>query len=136
MLKKRKRRIDKRGFKLKIKRDTSFSIAKIFFFALAALVFISFSRQGAILIKFNDLLVTYFSWSSFFLPFLFLAFAFLMSRAKFPLAQPNVIVGGLLFFISMVTLTRAGILGTSAWEGIEALITGIGAGIVLIGTSY
>ncbi|QQG41994.1 MAG: DNA translocase FtsK [Candidatus Woesebacteria bacterium] len=136
MIKKHKRRIDKRGFKLKIKRDTSFSIAKIFFFALAALVLLSFSRQGAILLKFNDLLVAYFSWSSFFLPFLFLAFAFLMSRAKFPMAQPNVIVGGILFFISIVTLTRAGILGNSAWDGMSALITGIGAAIVLIGTSF
>lgn len=134
MIKRRKRRIDKRGFKLKIKRDASFSIAKIFFFALAALVLISFSRQGAILLKFNDLLMAYFAWASIFLPFLFLAFAFLMSRAKIPLAQPNVIVGGLLFFVSLMTLGRAGILGLSAWEGVAALVTGIGAVVVLIGT--
>ncbi len=51
------------------------------------------------------------------------------------MAQPNVIVGGILFYISIVTLTRAGILGNSAWDGISALITGIGAAIVLIGTS-
>lgn len=133
---KHKRRLDKRGFKLKLKRDTVFSISQIFFFALAALILVSFSREGVILLKFNDLLLTYFSWTSIFLPFIFLAFAFLLTKVKFPLGQPNVIVGGLLFFVSIVTLWRAGILGMSAWEGLSALITNIGAGIVLVCTSF
>lgn len=132
----RKRRIDKRGFKLKLKRDTAFSISKISFFILAGLVLISFSRQGAILIKFNDFLVNYFSWSSIFLPFLFLAFAFLMARSKSPMAQPNVIVGGLLFFLSVMTLGHAGILGLTAWEGMSSLVTGMGSAVILLGTAF
>src|SRR5688572_20326958 len=129
------RRLDKRGFKLKLKSETVFSISQIFFFALAGLILVSFSRQGAILVKFNDLLITYFSWSSIFLPFLFLAFAFLVSKVKFVLGQPNVIVGGLLFFISIMSLGRAGVIGSGSWEGISALVTGVGAAIVLIGTA-
>ena len=131
-----KRRFDKRGFKLKLKKETTFSIAQIFFFGVSALILISFSREGAILLKFNDLLLTYFSWSSIFLPFIFLAFAFLLTKVKFPLGQPNVIVGGLLFFVSIMTLGHAGILGMSAWEGMAALITKAGAAIILIGTSF
>ncbi len=130
-----KRRLDKRGFKLKLKRDTVFSITQIFFFALAGLILISFSRQGAILVRFNDLLITYFSWASIFLPFLFLAFAFLVSKVKFILGQPNVIVGGLLFFISLMTLGRAGVIGLNAWEAMAALVTGVGAFIILLGTT-
>jgi S-DNA-T family DNA segregation ATPase FtsK/SpoIIIE len=129
------RRIDKRGFKLKLKKETAFSIAQIFFFALAGLILISFSRQGAILFKFNDLLITYFSWSSIFLPFIFLSFAFLVSKFKVVLGQPNVIVGGLLLFISIMSIGRAGVIGLNAWEGISALVTGVGAGIILVGTS-
>jgi S-DNA-T family DNA segregation ATPase FtsK/SpoIIIE len=132
---KKRQRFTKRGFRLKLKKETSFSIAQIIFFALSGLILISFSRQGAILLKFNDLLVTYFSWSSIFLPFIFLAFAFLMTKVKFPLGQPNVIVGGILFFISIMTLGKAGIIGSTAWEGMSALVTNIGAGIILIGTS-
>lgn len=136
MSKKTKRqRFTKRGFRLRLKKETTFSITKIFFFAVAGLILISFSRQGAILLKFNDLLVTYFSWTSIFLPFIFLSFAFLMIKTKFPLGQPNVIVGGLLFFVSVMTLSKAGILGLTAWDGMAALITKIGAAIVLIGTS-
>ena len=113
-----------------------FSISQIFFFAIAGLILISFSRQGEILLKFNDLLVSYFSWSSIFLPFIFLSFAFLMTKVKFPLGQPNVIVGGLLFFVSVMTLGRAGLIGLSAWEGISELVTGVGAAIILAGTSF
>ncbi len=131
----RGRRLDKRGFKLKLKRETVFSISQIFFFALAGLILISFSRQGAILLRFNDLLITYFSWSSIFLPFIFLSFAFLVSKVKFVLGQPNVIVGGLLLFISIMSIGKAGVIGLNAWEGISALVTGVGAGIILIGTS-
>ncbi len=133
---KKRQRFTKRGFRLKLKKETVFSISQIFFFLVAGLILISFSRQGAILLKFNDLLVTYFSWSSIFLPFIFLAFAFLMTKIKFPLGQPNVIVGGLLLFVSVMTLGRAGILGLSAWEGMAALITKVGAAIILIGTSF
>ncbi len=129
------RRIDKRGLKLKLKPETAFSIAQIFFFALAALILVSFSRQGAILFKFNDFLITYFSWSSIFLPFIFLSFAFLVSKFKVVLGQPNVIVGGLLLFISIMSIGKAGVVGLNAWDGISALVTGFGAGIILIGTS-
>lgn len=130
-----RKRFTKRGFRLRLKRETVFSISQILFFALAGLILISFSRQGVILRTFNDLLITYFSWSAIFLPFLFLAFAFLISKVKFALGQPNVIVGGLLFFVSVMSLGRAGVIGTQAWEGIAALVTGVGAGIILIGTS-
>ncbi len=132
---KHRKRFTKRGFRLKLKKETVFSISQIFFFALSALILISFSRQGAMLIAFNNLLIKYFAWSAFFLPFLFLAFAFLISKVKIPLGQPNVVVGGLLFFVSVMVLGRAGVIGNEAWGGIAALVTGFGAAIVLIGTS-
>src|SRR3989344_7276455 len=135
MARRHKRRLDKRGFKLKLKRDTVFSIAQIFFFAVAGLILISFSRQGAVLMRLNDLLISYFSWSSIFLPFIFLSFSFLISKVKLIIGQPNVIVGSLLFFLSVMALGRAGILGREVWWAISILITGIGAGIVLIGTA-
>jgi S-DNA-T family DNA segregation ATPase FtsK/SpoIIIE len=135
MAKKHRRRLDKRGFKLRLKRDTVFSIAQIFLFAIAGLILISFSRQGAILMRLNDYLITYFSWSSIFLPFIFLSFAFLISKMKLIIGQPNVIVGSILFFLSVMALGRAGILGTEVWGALSILITSIGAAIVLIGTA-
>lgn len=96
---------------------------------------VSFSRRGLVLEWLNNFLVSSFSWATIFLPFIFLSFAFLLSKIKLPVSQPNVLVGSLLFFISIVTLGRAGNLGKEAWSGIASLITGAGAFIVLLGTT-
>jgi S-DNA-T family DNA segregation ATPase FtsK/SpoIIIE len=135
MAKKLKRLKSKRAFKIRLKPATLYSIAQIFFFALAGLIIVSFARQGLVLIRLNDLLVTYFSWTTVFLPFIFLSFGLLISKFKIPLSQPNVIVGILLFFVSILTLSRAGILGRLAWGGVATLLTSVGAFIILLGTT-
>ena len=131
----KRRRFTKRAFKLRLKRATVFSIAQIFFFALSFLILISFSRQGLILVKFNDFLTFSFSWATIFLPFIFLSFAFMLSKIKIPLSQPNVVVGSLLFFLSVAAIGKAGKVGVIAWEGFSSLVTPAGAFIVLLGTS-
>src|SRR3989344_8705559 len=136
MSKKRKKRLkDKRAFKLRLKPGTIFSIAQITFFILSGLVMVSFLRQGPVLMRLNDFLITYFSWTSVFLAFIFLSFGFVVSKFKTPLGQPNVIIRILVFFISILTLTQAGIVRRLFWDGISELITGIGAFIVLLGTT-
>jgi len=135
MAKKKKRRAkSKKAFRLKLKKGTASSISQVVFFSFAGLILVSFSRQGLLLVKLNDLLVSNLSWTSIFLPFIFLSFALLLSKSRSALSQPNVVVGGLLFFLSILTLSRAGTLGALAWGGMAALITGFGAFIVLLGT--
>ncbi len=132
---KKRRSKSRKAFRLKLKRGTAFSIVQVGFLALAALVIVSFSRQGVVLIKLNDLLVQEFSWATVLIPFIFISASFLVSKFKFALGQPNVFIGSLIFFISVATLTQAGRVGVQAWEGISSLITSVGAFIVLIGTS-
>ncbi|MEK7526028.1 MAG: DNA translocase FtsK [Patescibacteria group bacterium] len=137
MSKKKKRlRQPRRSFKLRLKKNTTYSIAQVIFFALAGLIVISFWRRGLILVGINDFLIEYFSWTAIFLSFLFLSFGFMISKFKSPLSQPNVVVGYLLFFLSLATLTKAGILGQSSWESIATLITTPGAFIVLFGLCF
>ena len=131
-----RKRFNKRAFRLRIKKATAYSIAQVAFFSLAALVVVSFARQGLILVRLNDFLVNYLSWTTIFLPFILLSFGFLVSKFKSPLGQPNVLVGGILFFISVLSLSQAGILGRQAWEGVATLITKAGAAIILLGTSF
>ncbi len=130
---KKRKRFTKRSFRLKLKKESMFSISQVIFFIIAGLILVSFSRQGMIFIKFNDFLLSYFSWSSIFLPFIFLSFAFLLSKVKFILGQPNVIVGSLLFFISVMALGQAGIAGRTIWSAIAELVMGVGAGITFAG---
>lgn len=139
MAKKKKRRSrvkDKRAFQVKMKPATMYSIVQIIFFSLAGLIIVSFSRQGLILVRLNDFLTQYFSWTAIFLPFIFLSFGFLVSKFKIFLGQPNVIIGGLLFYISLLTISRAGVIGKNSWEGLASLITSAGAFIILLGTSF
>ncbi len=118
---------------MKLKPDTAKSISQIIFFGLAALVVVSFSREGLILVQLNDLLLELFSWSSLLIPFIFISFAFLLSKYKRPLGQPNVIVGFLLFFISINAITQAGRIGINTWDSVKALVTGFGAFILYFG---
>ena len=133
MSKKKSRRTDKRAYKLKLKPQTMFSIAQAIFFALAALIIISFSRSGLILVRFNDLMMEVFGFATIFLPFIFLSFAFLLSKIKIPLAQPNVIVGSILVFLSLAGLGKSGNLGLVFWDGVSTLVTPIGATIIFLG---
>lgn len=132
---KRRKRMSKKGLRLKLKPATIYSIAQISFFALAGLVIVSFARQGVILIRLNDILLEFFGWSTLFLPFVFISFGFLISKFKTPLGQPNVIVGSLLFFFSVAAAGQAGTIGRLSWDGISSLITDVGGFIILLGTA-
>ncbi|MEK7472612.1 MAG: DNA translocase FtsK [Patescibacteria group bacterium] len=133
MARKHKRRADKRAFRLKLKPQTIASIAQVFFFALAGLIIISFSRRGLALVRVNDLMMDIFGWSTIFLPFIFLSFAFLVSKIKNPLSQPNVIVGSMLIFLSLAGIGKSGNLGLAFWDGVSTLVTPFGAVIVFFG---
>lgn len=126
----------KKAFKLKLKPGTVYTIAQITFYVMAGLILISFTRNGLILYKLNEFLMNLFSWSAVFIPFIFIAFGLMISHLRVPLSQPNVVIGTLLFFVSIVFLTKAGKVGESGWGGISNLITDMGAFIVLLGTSF
>jgi len=128
-----KKRKTKRSYKLKLIPETAKSISQILFLSLAGLIVASFSREGRILVELNNLLLNYFGWTSFLIPFIFLSFAFLLSKFKRPLGQPNVIIGFLLFFISINALTRSGKVGINTWESVSALLTSFGAFILYFG---
>ncbi len=133
MAKKKSRKVDKRAYKLKLKPQTMSSIAQVFFAALAGLIIISFSRRGLILVRFNDLMMAIFGFATIFLPFIFISFAFLLSKFKNPLAQPNVIIGSILVFLSLAGLGKSGNLGLVFWDGLSTLVTPAGAVIIFFG---
>lgn len=135
MAKKKKRgRPPKKKGVAGIKPETLYSLFQLVSFLASGLILVSFSRQGSVLVRLNDLLVREFSWTTIFLPFIFLALGFLLSKVKSPLGQPNVFIGISLFFVSLMTISRAGNLGHTAWQGVATLITSVGAFIVLLGS--
>lgn len=131
----RKKGSTKRRAKLSLKKESLVSIVQLGLFAAAGLIIVSFSRQGSALVLVNDFLIAYFSWTTIFLPFIFLSLGFFISKFKTPLGQANVVIGVLLFFVSVSSLTRAGSFGRASWEGIASLVTTAGAIVVLLGTT-
>lgn len=135
--KKKRNKKDKKkgGGGLHLKRETIFSIVQVGLFAAAGLVLVSFARQGSVLVRVNDYLVTYFGWTTIILPFILISLGFLISKLSFPLGQPNVSIGIILFFVSLSALSRSGSFGKSAWDGVAVLVTPVGAFLVLLGTT-
>lgn len=129
--KKSRRQKSKKAFKVKVKPATLHSIVQITFWLLAALVVVSFSRRGIVLQGVNNILVDNFGWTSLLMPFIFVSMAFLVSKFKTPLGQPNVLVGAILFFLSALAMTGAGSLGDASWIGLSSLITAPGAFLLL-----
>lgn len=130
----RKRAKSRRAFRLKLKPGVAYSITQVFFLLLSGLIMVSFARQGQVLVIINDLLVSLFAWAAILLPFIFLSISLYLSKFRFPLSQPNVVIGALVLFVSALTLSRAGKIGAASWLGISELISTPGAFIVMSGT--
>lgn len=120
----------RRAFQIKLKKHTLFSIGQVALFSIAAIIVISFSRQGFLLIGFNDFLLEYLSWTSIFLPFILIASGLMFSKFQTPMNQPNVLIGAVLVTLCLAGLTRSGVVGREMWLSIAALITGAGSFLV------
>ncbi len=125
----------KRRFRLKLKKDALFSIAYIFLFCLAFLVVLSFTRQGPLLYQLNLLLWQFFGWGTIFLVFFFLLSGLMLTKFNVPWSQPAVLVGGGLMTISLMSLTKTGLVGKEIFLQIAYLITPVGAYLVLAGAA-
>lgn len=97
---------------------------------------LSFSRQGQLLTKLYYLLSYYLGWGIIFLPFFLIISGLMLSRMQWKLIRPNVLIGAFFFMISLVAMTQAGVVGFEVWQNLAALITNLGAFIVLFGFAF
>jgi len=123
-------------FKVKLKKDTIHSLSSISLISFAVFVILSFSRQGILFERLNDLLDFYLSWAAIFIPFLLLLGGLMLTKLKWRITQPNTFLGSLIAFISLVGLTQSGNLGLSLWQLVSNLITRPGAIIIFIGLAF
>lgn len=120
-------------FKLRLKKQTVYSLSSIILFGSAGITILSFTQQGTFLTKIYNLLVETFGWGALFLSIIFGLFGLLFLRIKLRIAKPNVAFGAALLWFSLLSLTRAGIVGREIFSNIEILITGAGAFLILFG---
>jgi len=123
----------KKPFKLKLKKTTLYTFSTVGLFVIAGIVFLSFSRQGPFLTNLYLLLIHYFGWGIVFIPFLLIVAGLMLSRLQWRISRPNVFVGGLVLMVSLVALTRSGVIGFEIWQNLSFLISNLGAFIILLG---
>jgi len=123
----------KRRIKLKLKTKTVYSLFSFGFFAAGLGALASFSRSGQTLSYANDLLSKYFGYVAILFPFLLILIAFLfLQLRKFVLSKPNVVLGYLLTFISLLAISRNGEIGAGIFDTFAQFLTPFGTGIVLL----
>jgi S-DNA-T family DNA segregation ATPase FtsK/SpoIIIE len=123
-------------FKLKLKKETIYTFSTVGILALAGLTMLSFSRQGQFLSQLWRVINYWFGWGALLLPFLLIFAALMLSRLQWRLSRPNIFVGGLIFFISLISLSKSGVIGLEIWQNLAVLITGLGAFLVLFGFAF
>lgn len=128
----RKRRAN--PFKLKLKKKTIYTIFAIGFFLAASMMLLSFSKRGSFAISLNFILGDKFGSFAFMFPFVFIFMGFLFLHIKrFYLSRLNVSLGYILFFTSLISLTRSGTVGQKIFSILGEILTPRGADIVFIG---
>ncbi len=131
----KRRHYRRRKIKFKLKKETIYTIFSFGLFALGFLLLLSFSKNGESFLLVNNLLEQRFGWAEIFVPFVLIFFGFLFLRLRFYLSRPNVAIGFLLFFISIVSLTRSGSLGLKFFNFFSEIFTDLGSFIVFfVGT--
>lgn len=120
---------------MKLSTDTLYSVAALLMFLTGGVLILSFSRQTAPLTLVYNQLVKYTGWTALMIPFVFFSAGLMMTRLRWRVARPNVLVGGLLVLVALSGLTKSGELGRQLWESVAVLVTGPGAGLVFAGVT-
>lgn len=129
-----KRRSGRRKpFKLKLKKKTIYTIFGIGSFIVGAFLLLSFTQSGDSATALYAMLVEKFGGLAFFVPFIFFFLGFLFLHLKFYLSRLNVTIGYLLLFVSLLSITRSGTIGSQIFTILEEILTTAGADIVFIG---
>ncbi|MFH0942802.1 MAG: DNA translocase FtsK [Candidatus Beckwithbacteria bacterium] len=122
----------KQPFKLKLPRETIYTLASTGLILFGGLIMVSLSRQS----QFLELIYTYFTslfgWGILLLPFILLTAGLMLTRLKWRITKPNVFVGSVILLITATSLTRSGTIGQQIWTSLVDLIYRSGATLVLL----
>ena len=110
-------------FKLKLRKQTVYSIVSLGLFGLAGLVVVSLILpEGKILNRINALFSLYFGWGRILLVFTLVQMALLFAKIKISLAKANAVLGYFLIVVALLGLSQSGNFGTSVFQIIYILV--------------
>jgi S-DNA-T family DNA segregation ATPase FtsK/SpoIIIE len=127
----KRRHYRKQKFKIKLKKNTVYSIFAFLIVLAGILLLLSFTRNGSFS-SLNDYLLNYFGVLAILFPILLIIFGFFFLKLKFFLSKPNVTVGSIIFYVSLLGLTKQGVAGMYLNQVLAQILTGLGAFFVYI----
>jgi DNA segregation ATPase FtsK/SpoIIIE, S-DNA-T family len=126
------KRRSKNNFKLK--KETVYTVAAIWFWLIAGMITLSFFGDGPVLEKVRNELRANFGWGMFVLPPYLVSLSLLFFRLKATIAQPSVPLGLGILLVSLFALTQAGLVGEAIFGKVVTYIGPPGAMLTFITT--
>lgn len=115
-------RYKKSLFRLKLKKQTVYSVFALGFFALGVLSLVAIFYPQGILAKIDLLFGNYFGWGRFLFAFSLFQIGLGLSKVKVGIAKINSILGYLFTFAAFIGLSQAGIFGQTIFASIYTFI--------------
>ena len=126
------RRRKRAPFRLKLKKETIFTVASLILIILAILSALSLFMSALVLDQMSSLTLALFGWTRYLFPLVLITAGFSLTRIKWDIAKGNVFLGITLLWMAFISLTRAGELGDAVFEGLSSLVSTVGAVMLLI----
>src|ERR1035437_5769954 len=118
----KRRHYSKHKFKIKLKKNTVYSIFAFLVILTGLLLSLSFTRNGASFISLNNFLLLHLGYLAILLPIFLIVLGFFFLKLKFFLSKPNVTIGFLIFFVSLMGLTKQGTTGIYLYQVLSGTI--------------
>lgn len=129
-----RRHYHKSKFKIKLKKNTVYSIFAFGIILTGVLLGFSFAKTGPSLILINGYISNYFGNLAVLLPIVLIVFGFFFLRLKMYISSPNVTIGSFILYLSLLGLTKSGVTGAYLNQLIAEVLGGFGAfSIYLVG---
>lgn len=118
--------------RVKLKKETIYTLFALGTFVVGVLMFLSFSKQGDALIALSSFLDRNFGQLQYAFPLVFIFFALLFFRFKFFLSRPHVAIGYGLAFFSIAGVLRSGSVGIHMFQILSDILGNVGADLIFI----
>lgn len=117
---------------LKLKKQTVYTIAAVWFWLFAIAISLSFFGETASLISLRESLIGHFGWVMYLIPIFLVSASTLFFKVKSDLGNQNVPMGIGILLIGLLGLTRAGDVGDIFWNLTSAAIAPEGSTLLFL----
>lgn len=121
-----------RKVKVKLRKETIYTLFALGFLVIGILQLFSFSKQGEVLLTVANMLDHNFGEMQYLFPFVFIFLGFLFLRFKFFLSKPHVSIGYILTVSSLIGILKSGTVGAHMFQILSDLLGNVGADLIYI----